>query len=339
MKVFITGSTGFIGYHAAVRLLAEGHEVRALVRDAEKGRRILGPLGLGDEALLVGDMTDAARIEQGIAGCDAVLHAAASVSVTTGAKDFDDNVAGVESVMGAAVRAKVPAVYVSSVTAVMTPGKPIDVDGPVPSSSTHYGRSKARAEQWVRDRQAEGAAISIVYPSGVVGPDDPGFSESVKAYRSFLRGTLQSSGGNQFVDVRDLATLLVRLIETQHVGRVLAAGHFFPWEDFSQLLEQVTGAKIMRIKAPGWVLRRGARLLDVVGRVTGKPMPMTGEGVEIATRWEKIDDSAALEEHGVSWRAPEETLADLFTWFLEVGKLPPAAVPALAPAQSLTAPT
>ena len=32
MKVFLTGATGFVGSHLAEALLAEGHQVRALLR-------------------------------------------------------------------------------------------------------------------------------------------------------------------------------------------------------------------------------------------------------------------------------------------------------------------
>ncbi len=40
MKVFITGASGFVGGSVAWRLLAAGHSVRGLVRDAEKAERV-----------------------------------------------------------------------------------------------------------------------------------------------------------------------------------------------------------------------------------------------------------------------------------------------------------
>jgi nucleoside-diphosphate-sugar epimerase len=187
-----------------------------------------------------------------------------------------------------------------------------------------------QADAWVRARQDEGARVAIVYPPGVVGPDDPGFSESVKAYRSFLRGTLKSEGGNMLVDVRDLAELITRMLEREVRGRVVAAGHFYDWDAFTALIEGVTGARIPRIAAPGWLLRGGARTLDVVGRVTGRRMPMTGEGIEVATRFRAVTDSPRVAELGVTWRPAEETIEDLFRWYLATGRLPERAVPALA---------
>jgi len=329
MKVLVTGATGFVGYHTVRRLLADGHAVRTLVRSAEKADRVLSPLGLGTADYALGDMTDRDAVGRAIEGCDAVVHAAAVVSVTTGQTDFQANLRGTELVVGGACERGLDTIFVSSMTAIFDPNRPMNDDSPIARSKTHYGRSKAECDRWVRARQAEGAAVGIVYPSGCVGPDDPGMSESVKAYRSFLRGTLKSEGGNQMVDVRDLAKLLVRMLEEKTHGRVVAGGHFHDWDEFTRLLEEATGAKIQRIAAPGWLLRAAARTMDGVGRFTGRPMPMTGEGIEIATRVRPMQNSPRVAELGVTWRDSVETLRDLFQWFLDSGKLPPKAVPAL----------
>ncbi len=331
MRVLVTGATGFIGHHATRRLLARGHGVRALVRDAGKAERVLGPLGLGAGDFVVGEMTDRAALARGFDGCDAVLHAAAMVSVTSGERDFSVNRLGTQTVVGGACDRGLETLFVSSMLAIFDPRRPMTDDSPIGRSRTHYGRSKAECDRWVRDRQAEGAPVGILYPSGCVGPDDPGMSESVKAYRSFLRGTLRSEGGNQMVDVRDLAELIVRLLEERVRGRVVAGGHFLDWDEFTRLLEEATGARVPRITAPGWLLRAVARSMDGVGRLSGWRMPMTGEGVEIATRVRPMQDSRRVGELGIVWRDPLETLRDLFQWFLDSGRLPPGAVPALRP--------
>ncbi|MEM7409357.1 MAG: NAD-dependent epimerase/dehydratase family protein [Myxococcota bacterium] len=328
MKILVTGATGFIGYHAARALQDGEHTLRALVRDEGKGARVLEPLGVAATDRVAGDMTDAASVEKALDGCDALVHAAAGVSVTTGAQDFAANVTGTEVVLGAAFARELPCVYLSSLEAIMQPGRPTTEASEPVMGATHYGRSKARADRWVREQAQAGAGVTILYPPGVVGPDDPGFSESVKAYRSFLRGTLRV-GATQFVDGRDLGILIRRLLETRHAGRVLAGGHFFTWDALTDLLVEVTGARIPRISAPGWLLRGAARTMDVIGRVTGRKMPMTGEGIEIATRWQRVADSPVVAELGVGWRDPEETLRDLFRWYVEAGRLPAKAVPKL----------
>lgn len=328
--VLITGATGFIGFHAAKQLCAEGRPVRVLVRDAEKAARVLAPIGIDPSATIVGDMTDTEAVRRALEGCTGVLHTAASVSVTRGQADFPENLRGTQAVIGQACEQGIYAIFVSSVTAIFDPTRPITADAPLVRSRTQYGRSKAECDAWVRKRQAAGAPIAIVYPPGVVGPDDPGFSESVKVYRSFLRSTLQSEGGNQLLDVRDLALLFARMLDAETCGRLIAAGHYFDWDGFTALLESATGAQISRVRAPGWVLRGTARAMDVAAALLRKPMPMTGEGIEIATRFPRMLDSPEIEELGLHWRSARETIEDLFRWYLEAGKLPAKAVPALA---------
>src|SRR5262245_63761999 len=81
MKVLVTGGTGFTGSHTARALLAAGHRVRLLVRDAEKLRRVYDPLGIAISDFVVGDMTDAGAVEKALAGCDGVVHSAALVDL------------------------------------------------------------------------------------------------------------------------------------------------------------------------------------------------------------------------------------------------------------------
>jgi nucleoside-diphosphate-sugar epimerase len=330
MRVLVTGATGFIGFHAAARLRAAGHDVQALVRSMEKGERVLAPIGVTGAALVVGDMTDASAVARAIEGCDHVVHAAAGVSVTTDKPDFSANLSGTQTVLRAAAERDCHALYVSSLTAILDPKRAVTDASPLVKSSTEYGRSKVAADAFVRELQRAGAPVAIVYPPGVIGPDDPGLSESVKACRSFLRGTLKSSGGIQQMDVRDLAELMLCMLESRTPGRVVAAGHFFDWDEFTALLEKVTGARIPRIAAPGWVLRAAARGLDVVGKLTGRRMPMSGEGIEIATRWTAVADSPRVAELGVRWRPAEETVEAVFRWLVAAGRLPASAVPALA---------
>jgi nucleoside-diphosphate-sugar epimerase len=335
MRVLVTGATGFVGWHAAARLIASGHEVRALVRNPEKAARHLGPLGLSKEQLVVGDMTDESAVNRALESCTAVIHAAASVSVTntTGRDTFDGNVTGTRLVMGGAVERGIhAALFVSSLTAILDPsGPPATAASPLVESATRYGRSKADSDSFVRELEKEGAPVAIVYPSAVIGPDDPGLSESMRAFRNFLRSTLRSSGGAQFVDVRDLAELCVKMLEQQVRGRALAAGHFYDWDGLTNLLEEISGAKIQRIRAPGWLLRSAGSAADAVSRATGKSLMLTREALEIATRWKPVEDSPEVARLGTVWRDPRETIHDMLCWLLEAGRLPPRAAPRLAP--------
>lgn len=337
--VLVTGATGFTGWHATKRLLEDGHRVRALVRSLEKARTHLGPLGLGDDDFVVGDMTDRDAVARAVAGCDAVIHAAAAVSVTKvgGEAAFDGNVEGARCVLESARDAGLdPIVFISSLTAILDPRCPeaTTCDSPLVESASRYGRSKAASDQLARDLAAAGAPITIVYPSAIIGPGDPGRSESMSAFRGFLQFMIDSEGGTQFVDGRDLAELFVRIVEAKRHGRIVAAGSYFTWRGLRTAISEATGSEIGAIRAPGVVLRAAGRIADLAGRLTGRSLLITHEAMEVATRWRAIADSPAVSELGVEWRPPARTLEDVYGWFLERGAIPAKRAPKLAGSSS-----
>jgi nucleoside-diphosphate-sugar epimerase len=83
MRVLVTGGAGFIGSHLADRLLAQGHEVRALDNlDPQVHPTGERPDYLDDEVeLQVGDVRDHDAVRRALDGVDAVVHFAAAVGV------------------------------------------------------------------------------------------------------------------------------------------------------------------------------------------------------------------------------------------------------------------
>jgi dTDP-L-rhamnose 4-epimerase len=83
MRVLITGGAGFIGSHLADRLLAEGHEVRALDNlDPQVHGNGQRPDYLDASVeLQVGDVRDHEAVGRALEGVDAVYHFAAAVGV------------------------------------------------------------------------------------------------------------------------------------------------------------------------------------------------------------------------------------------------------------------
>src|SRR5580765_6028838 len=83
MAVLVTGGAGFIGSHLADRLLAEGHEVRALDNlDPQVHPNGQRPEYLdADVELQTGDVRDRDAVRRALDGVDAVVHFAAAVGV------------------------------------------------------------------------------------------------------------------------------------------------------------------------------------------------------------------------------------------------------------------
>src|SRR2546423_5690157 len=71
MRALVTGATGKVGHATARTLLAEGHEVRALVRDPERAAEMV-PQGA---ELVRGDVTDPASVARAAEGREVVFNA------------------------------------------------------------------------------------------------------------------------------------------------------------------------------------------------------------------------------------------------------------------------
>ncbi len=323
----VTGGTGFTGSHSVRAILAAGHDVRLLVRDREKIKRIYEPFGLQIDEAVVGDMADAGATAEAIDGCDAVLHTAAMVDLRAqnAAAVVETNLKGVENVIGQAVKLGVGRiVHVSSLSIFFHPGcPPLHTELPIPPATTAYAESKARAETYVRKLQAEGAPIHVSYPVGIIGPDDPGMSDANHAVYSWFRDlTLKTSSGFQIVDVRDVADLHLRLLEHDAPpGRFPASGEILPWNDIPDFIEELTDVRLRYVVIPGKALRALGVVGDLVKRVWDFSFPLTRDSMAFATQWPGTPPPTASEELGVVFRPMAETYADTLRWMHQTGHL------------------
>jgi nucleoside-diphosphate-sugar epimerase len=312
-------------------LLADGHQIRLLVRDPKRIAPALGPLGITQVDAVVGDVTNAATVQQAMRGCDAVVHAAAvySLDPRQAAVMAQTNPIGTDIVLRAALRQGLdPIVYVSSVgvfwpttTARLTAGSPLGAGvGP-------YTRSKLAAELVARGYQQAGAPVVITYPAGVVGPYDPHLSDTVRAIRDLLCGRwpVLPHGRLTLVDVREVAALHAAVLRPgRGARRYLLASPAVELVDLAGLLGELTGRRLPQTTAPDWLLRGGGRLVDRVQRLLPVRLPVSAEAVAatLSTAADvHVDDTATRQELAVGRRELRQTLADTVGWLAEQGHL------------------
>ena len=336
MRVLVTGGTGFVGSHVARQLREGGHTVRLLVRDKEKAEAYYRRMGEGIPELHPGDVTDIASVKESLAGCEGVVHAAAGTPMQTGSVEqlFAVNVDGVKHVVGSALECGIERIVcISSITAIFNEdAAKVTSDAPLTKSELPYGQSKIKAEVYLRELQGQGAPISIVYPGGVVGPEDPGFSDSFKALKHRMENGFRifGDGGMQYVDVRDLATFIGSLVDSGGAGRFLLPGVYCTWTELADVVEEVSGCQLQRIPAQGWKLRLVGRIMDMARHFKTIDSPISAETMRYATLWPNIKNTDALAERGLSLRSTRETFADSITWMVKAGHLDPNQCPAIA---------
>tara|TARA_B110000503_G_scaffold102240_1_gene152695 strand:+ start:8143 stop:9102 length:960 start_codon:yes stop_codon:yes gene_type:complete len=313
--------------------MAGSHAVRLLVRSAEKAAAYYDELGEGVPELVVGDVTDIVSVRAALEGCDGVVHAAAGTPMQTGSVEqlFAVNVDGVKHVVDSALDLGIQRIVcISSITAIFNrDATRVTVDAPLVKSRLPYGQSKAEAERYLRALQAQWSPISIVYPGGVIGPDDPGFSDSFKALKHRIEHGFRifGKGGMQYVDVRDLAAMVCSLVISGGSGRILLPGVYRTWTELADTIEAVSGCQLQRIAAQGWKLRLVGRLTDVVRLFKSVDTPISAETMRYATLWPNIQNSAEVTRRGLALRSSQETFSDAIAWMVKAGHMAPERCP------------
>jgi UDP-glucose 4-epimerase len=110
MTVLVTGANGFLGSRVVPRLVNRGHRVRALVRPASS---LAGRAFAPDVELVRADLRDRGGLGDAVAGVDAVVHLAASVTGDDDAQ-FSATVVGTELLLAAIASTSVDRVVLAS---------------------------------------------------------------------------------------------------------------------------------------------------------------------------------------------------------------------------------
>jgi dihydroflavonol-4-reductase len=317
MRVFLTGGTGFIGGHVARKLRARGDEVRALVRNLEKGRALEE---IGCEPVS-GDLSDDAAIAAGLEGCDALIHGAAIYEVGIPAKEhrqmYEANVLGTERVLGAALAAKTPrVVYVSTVAAFgNTHGEVVDesYEHPGKEFTSYYEQTKYEAHQVAKRLITEGLPCVLIQPGGVYGPDD--HSSIGQQINQFMAGKMPMIAfpelGLNMVHVEDVADgILLGLDRGQPGEAYVLGGEITTMRGLIDTVGTVAGKKPPKRAMPTPMLKALTPVGGLVGKMMGQP-PNLRELISSAdgvTFWAKHDK--AMAELGYSPRGLEQGLRE-----------------------------
>jgi UDP-glucose 4-epimerase len=156
LKAFVTGGAGFIGSHLVDCLLAAGHQVTAYDNFSTGRRRFLeAATSRPGFALVGGDVLDAGRLAEALAGHDVVFHLAANADVRRGTeqprKDLEQNTLGTFQVLEAMRSCGVRRVAFTSTGSVYGEPEvfPTPESCPFPVQTSLYAASKLAGEALV----------------------------------------------------------------------------------------------------------------------------------------------------------------------------------------------
>jgi farnesol dehydrogenase len=292
MKVLVTGGTGYLGRAVVTALRGRGHDLVIFARHASGS-------GLPGTAI-DGDVRDRAALERAAAGCDAISHSAALVSIWRRRReDFDEiNVGGLRNVLSVAAAARIPRVlYTSSFVALPPRGRT------EPLLANDYQRTKVIADRVADQAVRDGAPLIRVYPGVVYGPGS--FTEGnlvgrliADHLRHRLPGLVGPENRWSYAYVDDVAAGHCAALERGRAGgRYALGGDNAPQRRVFEILQQLTGRRPPpRIPFPVADLLGAAEELRV-NLFGGTPL-LTRGAVDIFRHDWSLDSGEAIRELG-----------------------------------------
>jgi dihydroflavonol-4-reductase len=297
--ILVTGGTGLVGSHLLYDLTMRGEKIRALKREHSNLIAVLKTFSYytdKPETLfskiewVEGDILDSASLEDAMAGVEKVYHCAAVVSFHP--KDRAEmllvNVEGTANVVNACLQQKIQKLcHVSSIASL---GR--NSTSAVVTEETHwktspqnswYAISKYGAEREVWRGAEEGLNVVVVNPSLIIGPGDWN-KGSIAVFKMAAKGLkYYSTGQTGYVDVRDVAGAMIRLMESGLKGeRYLLNAANLPFRTFFDLMHQQFGKPNARIRVGGVLAEAGWRLEKLRAAITGKDPVITKETARAA---------------------------------------------------------
>jgi uncharacterized protein YbjT (DUF2867 family) len=268
MRVFLTGATGFVGRNMLKRLLAEGHSVRALVREPHTANE-LAQKGVD---LVPGDVVEGAGLDQGMQGCDAVIHLV-GIIVEKGKNTFERvHHIGTRNVVEAAKRAGIRRFVQMSALGARADG------------AAAYQITKWKGEEEVR---RSGIPYCILRPSLIFGEGDGFVTQMMESMRSapFFR-PVPGDGKPKFrpIFIDDVTACFARALAAEAATNQtieLGGADELTLNDVLAEVARCAGVRKPAVHIPMPVMFAGAALAQTLLKnppVTVDQLRMLGEG-------------------------------------------------------------
>ncbi|MBM4054100.1 MAG: complex I NDUFA9 subunit family protein [Planctomycetes bacterium] len=251
MKVFLTGSTGFVGKQLLKDLMENRHKVKCLVR---KGSEHKLEKYINTIEIEYGDITNIHCLENIIKGCDAVINIVGIIREIRGNKITFERL-HYEGTRNLAVEAKKQGVsrfiQMSSL-------------GANKEGKTQYQQTKYRAEDFIRN---SGLDYTIFRPSIIFGKEDNFvniFANMLKI-QQFIPVIGDGKYKMQPVAVENVSAAFVNSLERKDtIGKLFEVGgpEKIEFNEIINIIGKVLCLPPYKICVPAWIMSNLAEMFD-----------------------------------------------------------------------------
>ena len=328
----VTGAAGFLGGEVCRQLIEKNEKVKAFVLNGDDSAKYLS-----DEVEKVyGDLCDKKSLEKLFKGNDGkkvyVFHIASIVTVDPNynEKVMDVNVGGTKNIIDLCLKYNVEKlVYCSSTGAIreLPKNEKITVDEEFDEEKVVgcYSKSKALATQEVlKAIKEKDLNACIVYPSGIMGPNDYAMGETTKTLVKIIKGEMKAgiNGTFNLCDVRDLANgLISAAFNGKKGGNYILANEAVSFKKFCRLVQEEANCKKVSVFLPSWLANTLAKIMEKKAKKKGTKPLMTTFSVYNLTRNNEFDYTLSEKELNYSTRSYRKTIKDEIKWLKKEGKI------------------
>ncbi|WP_411727962.1 NAD-dependent epimerase/dehydratase family protein [Methyloglobulus sp.] len=330
----VTGATGHLGANLVRRLLADGEQVRVMMRSGRDN----GALDGLDVERVFADLRNSEDVSAAVRGCSRVYHCAALVSTIEGnaahkREIFDTNVRGTIHVLQAAKQHSIDKVVVSG---------SLSATGYEPNCSSHegmpfypferhlpYGFTKHLTEHECLKAHADGLNVVVATSCAIVGPHDYAPSRMGRVLIDYAHGCLCAyiPGGFEFVSSRDIAEGHVLAMRHGRSGqKYIISTAYASVDDLMSLFREVTSRPLPRLRLPPLLMATLAEVTDKTWyRVfPNLPRRFTPAAVRLLRMRRQADHDKAKQELGYQPTQLSQAVREAYVDFVRRGLIVPA---------------
>lgn len=334
--VMVTGANGYVASWLVEKLLSEGLQVHAVVRDPSKADKIEHLTALaaalpGNITFFAGDLLKEGSYKEAMEGCALVYHTASPfiTDVKDPQKDLiDPAVLGTANVLNTAkevasvkrvvVTSSVAAIYCDAIDCQNAPNGVLteevwNTNASLDYQPYSYSKTLAEKKAWEIAESQNQWDLVVVNPSLVMGPPlNPKntTSESMNIVKLLGDGSMKMGApkmGVGVVDVRDLALAHFKAgFQENAQGRYITSAHNTSFLDLGLVLQDKYGTQypLPKKALPKW-------LLMLVGPMTNKLFTrrFIKNNVNIPFN---ADNSKVVRDFQMTFRPLKDTMEDTF---------------------------